>query len=361
MHFLEKYYKGKKVFLTGHTGFKGSWMVYILELLGAEVKGYALPPNTEKDLFYSANIEKRCESVISDIRNSDEIQESIISFQPDYIFHLAAQPLVRLSYEIPLDTFDVNVMGTAHVLNAVRELDKVCNVICITTDKVYHNKEWLYPYRETDRLGGYDPYSASKAAAEIIIQSFRTSFFNPSKVNIHQKGIASARAGNVIGGGDWSKDRIIPDIVRALGKDLPINIRNPLAVRPWQHVLEPIFGYLLLGARLKDDPVTYSSSWNFGPNISDQLTVVDLAKIAIEAWGGGSYKTPKQFDAPHEANLLMLDISKSRTQLKWIPIYSAQEAIYKTIEWYKEASKSVAAADDITQRQIQDFLNLTKL
>jgi len=355
---LEKTYKGKKVFLTGHTGFKGAWMVACLHQLGAEVKGYALDPYTPSDLYNVANIEGYCKSVIADIRDKARVEQEILSYQPDFVFHLAAQPLVRLSYDIPVETFDVNVMGTAHVLDAVRQLEKPCSVVLITTDKVYENKEWIFPYRENDRLGGYDPYSASKGAAEIVIQSYRNSFFNPLKILEHQKGIASARAGNVIGGGDWAKDRIIPDIVRALSKGESIEIRSPHATRPWQHVLEPVFGYLILGSKLKEDPAKFSEAWNFGPYISDQLSVLDLAKIAIEAWGEGTYTTPSQIDAPHEANLLMLDISKSSNQLKWKPQYSAHQAIHKTIEWYKKTNGAEDLAKTITQEQIQDFFKL---
>jgi CDP-glucose 4,6-dehydratase len=327
-------YKNKKVFLTGHTGFKGAWLLARLYQLGASVKGYALEPLTKQDLFYSIKGETICESVIADIRDKERLKKEILDFQPDFIFHLAAQPLVRLSYEIPVETFDVNVLGTANLLDAVRFLDKPCNIVCITTDKVYENKEWHYPYRENDRLGGYDPYSASKAAAEIAVSSYRSSFFNPKEYDKHQKSVAVARAGNVIGGGDWSKDRIIPDIVRALNDKKPIVVRNPNAVRPWQHVLEPLSGYLLLGVKMIENAIKYADAYNFGPYLEDTLTVENLVKIAIQQYGYGHYETPTQTNQPHEAGLLKLDINKAINELDWRPKWSANKAIEKTINWY---------------------------
>ncbi|WP_215233968.1 CDP-glucose 4,6-dehydratase [Dyadobacter linearis] len=332
---LSQYYRGKKVFLTGHTGFKGSWLLYWLHLLGAEVKGYALAPVHENDLYNCINGGSLCSSVIANIMDRERLAKEITSFQPDFIFHLAAQPLVRLSYEIPSETFAVNAVGTAHVLDAVRLLPNPCATVLITTDKVYENKEWHFPYREVDQLGGYDPYSASKACAELLIGSYRNSFFNPAAYDSHQKAIASARAGNVIGGGDWAKDRIIPDIVRALQSDDVITVRNPKSVRPWQHVLEPLSGYLHLGAKLIDNPVKYSRSYNFGPFAEDNLTVQELAEQAIAYWGSGRYETPVLTEQPHEAGLLKLDISLAMNELHWKPKYDARTAIAKTLEWYK--------------------------
>ncbi len=331
---LESYYKGKRVFLTGHTGFKGSWMLYWLNLLGAEVKGYALAPWSEDDHFNIIRGSELCESIIADIQDNARLEKEILDFQPDFIFHLAAQPLVRLSYQSPSETFAINAVGTAYLLDAVRKLAKSCAVVLITTDKVYENKEWHYPYRESDRLGGYDPYSASKACAELIVSSYRNSFFNNEGYAAHQKSIASARAGNVIGGGDWAKDRIIPDIVRALNKDEAVVIRNPHAVRPWQHVLEPIGGYLHLGTKMMDDPKKYADAWNFGPFAEDSLNVGELVEIAISAWGKGEYKTPSLTNQPHEAGLLKLDISKTTNELGWQPQYNSRKAIEMTLEWY---------------------------
>ncbi|CAF4669314.1 unnamed protein product, partial [Rotaria sp. Silwood1] len=296
----------------GHTGFKGSWMLYWLKMLGAEVKGYALTPEGEVNLFDAIKGSELSESIISDIRDKDKVEKEILEFKPDFIFHLAAQPLVRLSYDTPVETFDVNAIGTANVLNAVRFLDDPCVVILITTDKVYENNESHHRYNENDRLGGYDPYSASKACAEIIISSYRNSFFNTNDYAHHKKSVSSARAGNVIGGGDWAKDRIVPDIVRALQSKKEIFVRNPSAIRPWQHVLEPIGGYLHLGTKIVDDPVNYSQAWNFGPNIEDDLTVEELVNLSIKFWGFGEYHKPTLTNQPHEAGLLKLDITKAK-------------------------------------------------
>jgi CDP-glucose 4,6-dehydratase len=327
-------YEGKRVFLTGHTGFKGSWMLAWLHQLGAKVKGYALATQHNNDHYNIINGNTLCDSLIADIRDRDRLEEELLSFAPDFIFHLAAQPLVRLSYEIPAETFDVNVMGTANVLQTVKALKKPCVVVCITTDKVYENREWHYPYRENDALGGYDAYSASKAAAELVIASFRQSFFNPADYHTHHKSIASARAGNVIGGGDWSKDRIVPDIISALNDKQTIQVRNPHAVRPWQHVLEPIAGYLTLGARMYSHPDRYAQAWNFGPLAEDTLQVINLVKMAIKIYGSGNYETPELKDQPHEAGLLKLDINKAMQELGWKPVWSAQKAVDETIRWY---------------------------
>ncbi len=347
-------YKNKKVFLTGHTGFKGSWMLAWLHQLGAVVKGYSLAPENTFDLYHTMQGDLLCESIIADIRDKQKLENEIISFQPDFIFHLAAQPLVRLSYEIPSDTFSVNAIGTAHVLDAVRKLTKPCIVVLITTDKVYENLEWHYPYRETDRLGGYDPYSASKACAEIVINSYRNSFFNPKNYIEHQKCLASARAGNVIGGGDWAKDRIIPDIVRALQNKETISVRNPKSIRPWQHVLEPVGGYLHLGLKLLEDPIAYANAWNFGPYAEDNLYVEDLVKTAIQIWGQGEYQSPTLINQPHEAGLLKLDINKSINELNWKPKWNAKIAIEKTLNWYKASSESINSIDLVYQN-ISEF------
>jgi CDP-glucose 4,6-dehydratase len=338
-------YKGKKVFLTGHTGFKGSWLLYWLHLLGAEIRGYALAPDSTPSLFELLDGEQLGDSIIADLNDRATLEKAVLDFQPDFIFHLAAQPLVRLSYAIPVETFATNAIGTANLLDAVRRLEKPCSVVLITTDKVYENQEWVYPYRETDRLGGYDPYSASKACAEIVINCYTQSFFNPADYEQHRKGIAVGRAGNVIGGGDWAKDRIIPDIVRALGEDQPVQVRNPLAVRPWQHVLEPLGGYLLLGARLAAEPTRYAGAWNFGPHLQDTLPVSELVDTALTAWGKGKYETPALSGEPHEAGLLKLDISKAINELGWQPRYSAGDSIRNTIAWYKSLANGQKAAD----------------
>lgn len=354
---LEQTYKGKKVFLTGHTGFKGAWMLKTLSLLGAEVKGYALAPQTKDDLFHLIDGDKISTSIIANIRDKKKLETEIVSFQPDFVFHLAAQPLVRLSYEIPAETFEVNAIGTANVLDGIKLLQKKCSVVLITTDKVYHNNEWEYPYRENDRLGGYDPYSASKACAEILIDSYRNSFFNLKKYDLHKKGIAVARAGNVIGGGDWSKDRLIPDIVRSMMSNKPVVIRNPNAVRPWQHVLEPVIGYLLLGAHLAVEPLQFSQAYNFGPHLSDALPVEEMLKLAIVSWGKGEYVVEQVEGQPHEAGLLKLDISKAINELQWQPKMNAQRAVSMTMDWYREFATNKNQILSFTEFQINKFLN----
>lgn len=334
---VSQFYANKRVFITGHTGFKGSWLLYWLHSLGTQVKGYALDPITDVSLFDQMNGSALCESVIGDIRDKKKLLFELQAFQPDIIFHLAAQPLVLLSYQAPEHTYETNVMGTGYLLNAIRHLHKKCAVVLITTDKVYENKEWIYPYRENDTLGGYDPYSSSKAASEILIKSYRQSFFNQKEHSQHQKGIAVARAGNVIGGGDWSENRIIPDIVRALSANEPVIIRNPASIRPWQHVLEPLGAYLILGMKLFQDPLNFGEEWNFGPYIMDTVPVLSLVKKAISIWGSGEYKILQEQITKHEAGLLKLDISKAEAMMKWRPLMTCDVAIERTINWYKNA------------------------
>lgn len=350
---LLAYYKGKKVFITGHTGFKGAWLMACLSKAGATVKGYALPPEYTGlfDLLAPLNM---AESVIADIRDKERLQKEIATFQPDFLFHLAAQPLVRRSYEIPAETFDVNVTGTANVLETVHQLPSQCTVVVITTDKVYENKEQNLLYNENDSLGGYDPYSASKACAELVVSSFRNSFFNPAKYGQHKKAIASARAGNVIGGGDWSKDRIIPDIIRSLQKEESILVRNPHAVRPWQHVLEPVAGYLSLGVLLDKAPEHFSKAYNFGPQPADHLTVQELVEQAIAVWGKGEWTDGSDPSQPHEAGLLKLDITRARQELKWEPKLSAKEAIAWTVNWFRQPKDKQA---DYSFQQINDYFS----
>jgi CDP-glucose 4,6-dehydratase len=345
-------YRGKKVFVTGHTGFKGSWLISWLHLLGAEIKGYALKPEAH-NLYDIMQGDTLCTSCIADIRDKELLKREILDFEPDYIFHLAAQPLVRASYEIPVETFEINVTGTANLLDALRFLNKQCAVVVITTDKVYENKEWLYPYRENDALGGYDAYSASKACAELVVASYRNSFFHPEAYTQHRKTIVTARAGNVIGGGDWAKDRIIPDIIRSLMKGEEILVRNPQAIRPWQHVLEPLSGYLLLPFAVENDPTNHAlHSFNFGPSPNDVLPVSSLVEKAMKRWGAGTYHTPDLQGQPHEAGILKLDISKASELLAWNPQLNAKEAIDWTIDWYK------AGADkqkEMTFNQISQY------
>jgi CDP-glucose 4,6-dehydratase len=357
MKFLKETYSGKRVFVTGHTGFKGSWLIQILSMLGAKIKGYALAPETEVNLFQELSGFEICESEINDLRNKETLLKSVTDFQPDFVFHLAAQPLVRRSYEIPSETFEVNAIGTANLLDAVRQLNHTCSVVLITTDKVYHNNEWEYPYREDDRLGGYDPYSASKACAELVIDSYRNSFFNTSKIEAHGKALAVGRAGNVIGGGDWSKDRLIPDIVKSLYHNNTISIRNPSAVRPWQHVIEPLFGYLELGKKLYEAPLRYSKEYNFGPNISDTLSVVNMVEKSIDYWGNGNFSIEQNSNNPHEAGLLKLDISRSISELNWKPVFNAEIAVERTIAWYKGYYEGISA-QKLVENDIEFYLSI---
>ena len=352
---LSSYYKGKKIFVTGHTGFKGGWLLGCLHLLGAKVKGYALEPEYKNGIFELIQTNQDCESIIADIRNKEKLQSEIESFQPDYIFHLAAQPLVRRSYEIPAETIEVNVTGTANLLEAVIKLQKKCTIVAITTDKVYENREKNILYEENDVLGGYDPYSASKACAEIVVSSFRNSFFNPKNYETHQKAIASARAGNVIGGGDWNTDRIIPDIVRSLQQEKVIGVRNPKSIRPWQHVLEPIIGYLILGGLLNEKPKKFSKAYNFGPLPKDHLTVKQLVKIAIRNWGNGKWENISMPEQLHEAGLLKLDISRAKKELGWKPKLNSEQAIKWTIDWYKQP---IVKQAEFTFKQIRDYFAL---
>ncbi len=345
------YYTNKKIFITGHTGFKGAWLMACLHLAGAKLKGYSLPPEYT-GLYSLLEPLQLGESILADIRDKERLQKEIDIFQPDFVFHLAAQPLVRRSYDIPAETFEVNVAGTANLLEAIHTLKKKCTSIVVTTDKVYHNKEQDVLYAEDDELGGYDPYSASKACTELVVSSFRNSFFNTEKYQQHHKAIASARAGNVIGGGDWSKDRIIPDIVRSLQNSQEIFVRNPSAIRPWQHVLEPLSGYLQLGILLDQHPSRFSRAYNFGPLPADHLSVKQLVENAIACWGKGSWTDNADADQPHEAGLLKLDISLAKIALDWVPKLSASQAIEWTIQWYK---KPAPEQPDFTFQQINDY------
>jgi len=360
---LQQYYQGKKVFITGHTGFKGAWMMACLHLAGATLKGYALPPEYEEGLFNTLGSLPGTSSVLADIRDRERLKKELLDFQPDFVFHLAAQPLVRRSYEIPAETFDVNVTGTANLLEAVVALEKPCATVVITTDKVYENRETGALYRETDPLGGHDPYSASKACTELVISSFRNSFFQrsshshaPGSTNgaPSAKGLASVRAGNVIGGGDWSRDRIIPDIVRALQDNQPVEVRNPASVRPWQHVLEPVGGYLRLGGLLYETPARYARAYNFGPRPEGHLPVRQLVETAIAAWGQGAWLDRSSANAPHEAGLLHLDISLVAQDLHWIPRLDAREAIHQTLAWYRQPKAQRA---DFTFQQIKSYFS----
>ncbi|MCX6351179.1 MAG: CDP-glucose 4,6-dehydratase [Bacteroidetes bacterium] len=351
---LQETYRGKKVFLTGHTGFKGSWMLMTLDHFGAAITGYALAPESTPNLYDLLDGDSLCNSVIADIRDLETLKKSIADAQPDFIIHMAAQALVRRSYDEPVDTFDVNLMGTVNLLEAARHLTKPCQIIIITTDKVYENAEEWHPYAEDEKLGGYDPYSASKACAEIATSSYRRSFFHPINYAKHNKSLSSVRAGNVIGGGDWAMDRIIPDLVRAMEKGEELVVRNPDSFRPWQHVLEPVCGYLFLGAKMLENPTQFASAYNFGPQTDDTLSVKDLVEEALKVWGEGTYRIERNPDAPHEANLLQLDISKAGNEIGWQPKMNSRQAIDATISWYKNYEENPA---EYTIMQIENYLN----
>lgn len=351
---LAEHYKGKKVFLTGHTGFKGAWMLAILNHWGAEVRGYALDPEYEDSLYDLINGDSLCDSVIADIRDADHLADEIRIFEPDYVFHLAAQPLVLDSYEDPLYTYETNVMGTAYVLDALRSLENPCTSVIITTDKVYENMERQEPYSEDERLGGFDPYSNSKACAELVTSSYMRSFFPIDKYDEHKQAIATARSGNVIGGGDWSDFRIIPDTIKALMNKEAVVLRNPNSVRPWQHVLDPLYGYLLLGARLAEDPAKYSSAYNFGPRVDDTLTVEELVREAIRAYGEGEYRIEGNPNQPHEAGLLKLSIDKAADELNWKPRLSSVEAVEWTVNWYRDFKNNPT---EVTKQQIERYFS----
>ena len=331
-------FKNKRVFLTGHTGFKGSWLALWLHRLGAEVYGFSLPPPTEPSNYALSNVGCLLSGeTIGDIRDRRLMCETLIAFKPDVVFHLAAQPLVRDSYTSPYETFDVNVMGTASVLDAVRDFGQPCAVVCITTDKCYENREQVWGYRECDPMGGYDPYSASKGAAEILIASYRRSFFHPDRIHEHGVQLASARAGNVIGGGDWAKDRIVTDMVAALADGRSVPVRNPQAVRPWQHVLEPLSGYLTLAsAMLTQADSKWCGGWNFGPVSGTELPVGKLVDTFVTAWGSGEWFAQSSQNQPHEASVLRLSIEKAGWVLGWRPRWTCEEMVERTARWYRK-------------------------
>ena len=333
---FKSFYKGKRVLVTGHTGFKGSWLSIWLHELGAKVIGVGLDPFTERDNFVLSGIAAKIEADIrADIRDGKRMKEIFAEYRPDIVFHLAAQPLVRLSYEKPVETYETNVMGTINVLEAIRATNCVKVGVMITTDKCYDNKEQLRGYKEDDPFGGYDPYSSSKGACEIAIQSWRRSFFNPEQFEMHGKSIASVRAGNVIGGGDWALDRIIPDCIRALEMGRPIDIRSPKSVRPWEHVLEPLSGYLLLAQKMWEQPTEYCEGWNFGPEANSVSTVWDVATELVRTFGKGELKDSSNSNDVHEARLLMLDITKAKNRLGWKPRLNMQQCIELVADWYK--------------------------
>ena len=351
------FWKNKQVLITGHTGFKGSWLCLLLNKLGANVFGYALSPPTKPSLYLKANIDQFITSNIGDVRDYENLARVLNKYQPEIIIHMAAQPLVRDSYKIPIETYSTNVMGTIHVLEACRNTPSVKAVINVTTDKCYENKEWHWGYRENEPMGGYDPYSNSKACSELVTTSYRNSYFNSKNYSKHGVALASARAGNVIGGGDWANDRLIPDFIRAITQNEKVKIRNPQAIRPWQHVLEPLSGYLLLAQKLYTEGSLYAEGWNFGPEDSDAKNVLWIIKKICALWGENASFQIDSSKNTHEANYLKLDCSKAKARLGWFPKWDIETTLNHIVDWNKAYLKS----DDIrtrTEKEISLYFQL---
>lgn len=347
------FWQEKTVFITGHTGFKGAWLSIWLSLLGAKVTGYALQPPTEPSLYELCNVGQKIISIYGDVRDREFLEKSVLANKPEIIIHMAAQPLVRESYKFPVDTYDVNVMGTINLLEAVRQCKSVRAVVNVTTDKCYDNREWLWGYRENESLGGFDPYSSSKACSELVTAAYRSSYFPSRDYENHRVAIATARAGNVIGGGDWAIDRLIPDCVRAILKGENIMIRNPQAIRPWQHVLDPLKGYLLLAQKLYESESDFAEAWNFGPDDNDAKSVEWVVNKMCELWGTGSYVLDDRLQV-HEAHYLKLDCSKARLRLGWEPRWNITMALEKTYEWCI-AHHSGLSLYDVCRQQIEEY------
>jgi CDP-glucose 4,6-dehydratase len=348
------FWAGKVVLLTGHTGFKGSWLSLWLQDMGAKVIGYALAAPTNPSLFEAADVAEGMVSIESDIRDFAALSGVFAKYQPEIVIHMAAQPLVRYSYANPIETYSTNVMGTVHVLEAARLTGSVRAIVNVTSDKCYENREWAWGYRENEPMGGYDPYSNSKGCAELVASAYRSSYFNHGNFAEHRVALASARAGNVIGGGDWAEDRLIPDIMRAIMQGKPVHIRNPHAIRPWQHVLEPLSGYLLLAQKLYQQGAAFAEGWNFGPNDDDAKPVQWIVESLTEAWGEGASWQLDQGDHPHEAHYLKLDCSKAKARLNWQPRWNLDEALGNIVTWHK-AYKGSIQMREITLKQIADF------
>lgn len=349
-----EFWHGKRVFITGHTGFKGSWLCLWLHRLGAQVHGYALAPPTDPSLFAEARIDELVTSTIADIRDGERLAAEMRAAAPEIVIHMAAQPLVRDSYKIPVETYGVNVMGTVNLLEAVRACPSVRAVVNVTTDKCYENREWAWGYRENEPMGGYDPYSSSKACSELVTAAYRNSYFNPAAYADHGVAVASARAGNVIGGGDWANDRLIPDIIRAILTDEPVRIRNPHAIRPWQHVLEPLSGYLRLAERLYGDGPAFAQPWNFGPADEDARPVEWIVRRLCAAWGAGARFEIDAGEHPHEAHYLKLDCSKARAELTWRPRWSLETALDLIIDWTR-ACRDGKDLREVSLHQIAEY------
>tara|TARA_B110000003_G_scaffold276558_1_gene323874 strand:- start:11437 stop:12495 length:1059 start_codon:yes stop_codon:yes gene_type:complete len=344
------FWKDKKVFITGHSGFKGSWMCLWLESMGADIAGYSLEPSSSPNLFSESDVGRNINNTFADIRDLSTLTNAISSFKPEIVIHMAAQPLVRKSYEDPIETFSTNIMGTVNLLDVIRHMDGVKAVVNVTTDKCYENKEWLWAYRENEPMGGHDPYSSSKACSELVTRAFTKSYYSSLTT-----ALASARAGNVVGGGDWSNDRLIPDILLAFQEHRPVVIRNPKSTRPWQHVLEPIHGYLLLAEKLYNDGQQFSSAWNFGPKDEDSKSVEWILDEMVSRWGDEAEWVNDTNDNPHEANYLKLDISKASIKLGWEPKWDLHKTLSHIVSWHKDWLSGVPARE-LCIDQINEFI-----
>lgn len=353
----QRFWEGKKVLVTGHTGFKGGWLSLWLQSKGAKVSGFSLQPPTTPSLFEVARVGEGMHSHVGDIRDFEHLRRILGEEKPDVVFHLAAQPLVRYSYANPVETYATNVMGTVHLLEAVRQAGNVRVVVNITSDKCYENREWVWGYRENDPMGGYDPYSSSKGCAELVASAYRNSFFNPQDYAKHGLALASVRAGNVIGGGDWAEDRLIPDMLRAIAAGQPVVIRSPHAIRPWQHVLEPLMGYLLLAEKMWENGPEFSEGWNFGPNDDDAKPVEWIVNKMTGQWGDGATWKLDEREHPHEANYLKLDISKAKLRLGWRPRLRLEDTLQRVVAWHK-AHQSKAEMRQFTINQIEEYAQL---
>ncbi len=351
---MSDFWCDKKVLVTGHTGFKGSWLCLWLTSLGAEVTGFARIPPTTPSLFDLARVGTGMTSLIGDVQDFAQVKKVVTDYRPEIVIHMAAQPLVRYSYQNPIETYATNVMGTVNVLEAVRMTDSVKVVVNVTTDKCYDNKEWCWGYREDEPMGGFDPYSNSKGCAELVTASYRNSFFNPADFAKHGVAIASARAGNVIGGGDWAEDRLIPDIMASCLKNTDVTVRNPHAIRPWQHVLEPLSGYLTLAQALYEQPTCFAEAWNFGPNDMDVKPVQWISDYILAKWGNGLSSLLDQNPQPHEATFLKLDCAKAKARLAWQPQWTLSLALDSIVAWY-QAYQAGADMRDVTLSQIQSY------
>jgi len=359
-YIFSKALRGKTVLITGHTGFIGSWLSLWLHLLGVKVIGFSLEPPTNPSMFEVVELSKYVVHNIGDVKDSNHFTECLIHHKPEVVFHLAAQPLVMTSYQNPVETFRTNIMGVVNVLEGIRNTNSVRACVIMTSDKCYRNDEKTDAYKENDPMGGHDPYSGSKGAAELVTSAYRNSFFNPNDIEKHKVSIATIRAGNVIGGGDWARDRIVPDCIHSLMSKQSVALRHPKAIRPWQHVLEPLSGLLCLTAKMMENLATYGEAWNFGPSHSSKVTVEELVTQVIKQWGSGNWTSDKTHSSFHESNYLMLDSSKAMNLLGWQPVYSLNEAVSETISWYKAYASATTQMNDFTITQIQKYIKKAK-